>query len=652
MKQTLSLRKLQAFFVHMGIIFFLPTVSVNAQYYDQTPEFLKANSWWALAPGAGLEFVSTSSVTAWTTSIPSQSDEGHAAVCNRYTGDLLFYTNGSTVWDANGQIMPNGSGLLGNGPGYHSCLQGSLIVPFIGDSTKYYLFSLTSDGGVRTDPNTYEKIGSLFYNVVDITLNGGNGDIDINNKNIVLDTNNLSETLIAVPGCNNDIWVLTHSYTKYTQQPNEYKAYHITENGINITPVKSASKVDGLRGTMAISPNRKNLVFAAGLRPELSEFDAVSGVVRNPIPLDLSSTMMMKPYFEPLRSGVFSPDNTKLYIAAIDEDEINGELIQYDISEFDSLKIDASKQVISRTNRRFAQLRLYNDTIWVSDYNRTNQGSGILSRYHRINQPNNLGTACDLELSAFTLFVTARSEASDLGNQVVFPIWYNEPVIIDTLICSGIENGINLKASSTYEGNKYIWNTGDSTASIEIFQKGVYWVEYGMDACRFTDSFIINGSDLFTTITVDEYQLGTTGGPFKSYQWYLNGEPIPGANQATIAVTENGHYTVEVTDDYGCVFRSDVYEVTNVNIHDIQAIAQSVKMYPNPASDRIYISNPHGIVIESVQLTNILGQIVRNYQAEGQKTIQQYALDALPKGMYMVHVVTTKGIVVFKLSVK
>lgn len=42
-----------------------------------------------------------------------QTPEGSASIADRLTGELLFYTDGITVWNANNQPMPNGTGLLG-----------------------------------------------------------------------------------------------------------------------------------------------------------------------------------------------------------------------------------------------------------------------------------------------------------------------------------------------------------------------------------------------------------------------------------------------------------------------------------------------------------------------------------------------------------
>src|SRR5690606_36508749 len=116
-------------------------------------------------------------------------------VSDRNTGDLLFYTNGAKLWNRNHLPMSNGGGLFGNGTQL-STRQGVLIVPFIDDSTKYYVFSLDNvDHSMRinnpsfpfppgsfapqvfVDNNGDTVQGGLFYSVVDMNLNNGLGDV-------------------------------------------------------------------------------------------------------------------------------------------------------------------------------------------------------------------------------------------------------------------------------------------------------------------------------------------------------------------------------------------------------------------------------------------------------------------------------------------
>src|SRR5690606_16487119 len=94
----------------------------------------------------------------------------NASVCDT-NGNLLFYTNGSHAWDSTHTPMPNGVPIHTrpvNTIGLtQACSQGAMIVPFIGDPHRYYIFSHTSPAGS----------GELFYSVVDMRLNNGRGDV-------------------------------------------------------------------------------------------------------------------------------------------------------------------------------------------------------------------------------------------------------------------------------------------------------------------------------------------------------------------------------------------------------------------------------------------------------------------------------------------
>jgi len=93
--------------------------------------------------------------------------EGCSAISDA-NGNLLFYTDGIDVWNKLHFVMPNGSGLMG---GYGSSTQSSLIVPKPNDSLRFYIFTADEDVG----PNGFR------YSEVDITLNGGLGDVTLKN---------------------------------------------------------------------------------------------------------------------------------------------------------------------------------------------------------------------------------------------------------------------------------------------------------------------------------------------------------------------------------------------------------------------------------------------------------------------------------------
>ena len=133
------------------------------------------NTNWVFGYGARVDFSGPVPVTG---SAPISSNEATAIVSDPATGELLFYTDGRRVWNANDQVMPNGDGLLGGV--FNSCTQGALIVPFPCDDERYYLFTLDE---LEVDPADPVADDGLRYSVVDMTLDGGLGDVETSTMN-------------------------------------------------------------------------------------------------------------------------------------------------------------------------------------------------------------------------------------------------------------------------------------------------------------------------------------------------------------------------------------------------------------------------------------------------------------------------------------
>ena len=61
------------------------------------------------------------------------------ATISDINGNLLFYTNGATVWNQSHSIMGNGTGILGGSYGNN----GSIILKKPGSSNLFYLFTFS-----------------------------------------------------------------------------------------------------------------------------------------------------------------------------------------------------------------------------------------------------------------------------------------------------------------------------------------------------------------------------------------------------------------------------------------------------------------------------------------------------------------------------
>ncbi len=615
----------------LSLIYCCPATAQQA--FNKTEAYLNANKVWVFGDSGGLDFRSGVPVSIKTAMIHGTG--GYSSVSDTATGDLLFYSDGTKCWNAQHELMPNGDTLFGNSgtlyltpsgvsPFGRSTMQGSLIVPVIGDTGKYYLFSLNNEGQLR--PN-----GALFYNVIDMSLDNGKGDIVPGMKNILLDSSNLSEAMIAIPGNYCDIWVLVHALDR-TVKSNVYKAYHITAAGIDPVPVTSTGEIGSWVGMMAVSPDRQYIALTgfklgapAGVGGlEVARFDPATGMVSNAIELQTAAFGTF--------ACEFSPDNSKLYVS--DFIFPNMDLVQFDISNYTQMAITASRELIS--SGLFSDMKLYNDTIYV--LSQTAVGSYLSSakaalHISAITHPDVSGTGCN-----FTSNTIAHNFASTITfpNDVALPFsgeTFNTQ-LLDTLHCAGWSQGLTLNPGTALPGAEYTWSNGTDSSSLNVTQAGVYWVRYSDRCVTRTDTFRLAGGTLVQPgITVNGYDLSASQ-PYPAYQWLRNDTVIHGATNRVFTVTENAKYRVAVTDENGCSDTSEVYEVKNVQVAHGLDIPFAV--YPNPSRDYVYIETSQPVNIQ------VLGMDGRLLVADND--VKKVSVQNLSPGVYLLHIRNQAGI--------
>jgi hypothetical protein len=603
----------------------------HGQTYNQLPEFIHANNIWTFADSSGLDF--TNGTPGTPVSSSSYGADGSASACDPVTGDLLFYSDGDKCYTSNNQIMPNGAGILaGDGP------QAVCIVPFINDNSKYYVFTIEG----------YQEVGLegvLRYSVVDMNLNGGQGDVVASQKNVVVPqgSDTLTCAMIAIPGDNCDVWLMTHTFGGSL-----FKAYHITGAGLDTVPVTSVagnldangvvvnfaifSYISGsyFRSLMSVSPDRQYIgissldviAAAVGMAPAdmngmlVCKFNPLTGVVSDAIEVENDVLSM---------GSAFSPDGSKLYLYDLipSVSAASGLLKQYSLSNYDSTAISNSMEIIDTVSGLYANFQLFRDTIFM----KTDQLEGI----SHINSPNLAGTTCDFQLASSNPSTNARA---GLHTEVVYSLPdTNNQRVLDTLICDW-SNALTLVPRISSGDYQYNWNNLSTDSLLPVVQGGTYWVVYN-NGCHYrTDTFHITGSELNPVINVNQFDLSTTM-TYYTYQWLLNGTVIPGATGSVYSVTQNGAYQVIVSDTMGCTDTSDVYEVTNYTGIEEWGLANQIKVYPNPVSDVVYVNAP---VPVRLVLTAVDGRTVK--EVENGSGISVKDLD---EGVYFLKIEDTKG---------
>ena len=135
------------------------------------------------------------------------------------------------------------------------------------------------------------------------------------------------------------------------------------------------------------------------------------------------------------------------------------------------------------------------------------------------------------------------------------------------------------------------------------------------------------------TIIQSGFDLSTQ--TFTSYQWQLNNNDISNSDNQSYTATQNGNYTVVVTDDNGCSNTSGVVNVIGVGILDV--VEFDLHIYPNPTNSTIDIQTE--ATIETIKLYNLQGQVVMNSPSN----TTQIDLSNLAEGAYLIHVKTATG---------
>jgi len=225
----------------------------------------------------------------------------------------------------------------------------------------------------------------MRYSVIDMNLDGGNGDVISSQKNILLFAP-CTEKLAAVNHCNDtSVWVMGHEVNN-----NHFRAYLVTSNGIDTNAVISAigfpnmmNAFAAISGSLNFSSDGKMLTTSSDTslrRVEVCQFNNDLGIVSN-------CNVVAINHFGS-NSVIFSNDNTKLYNGGTQN------LYQYDISIFDSLAIVNSQVLISSIpNKGFRDLQnTSNEKLFIMPFSLGVDDSLI----YKIELPNNSGVGCQL----------------------------------------------------------------------------------------------------------------------------------------------------------------------------------------------------------------------------------------------------------------
>lgn len=500
--------------------------------------------------------------------------EGQSSISDSETGALLFSTDGYNIYNANFQVMQNGSAAgLSN-----SCTQ-TIIIQKPGNSNLFYMFNPDVQAGLVQNIN-YPNAYGINYAEVDMTLDNGLGAV-ISSFNPIKAPGNC-EMLTGVYHANGeDVWLIGHEYGN-----NNFFTFLITNSGISPIPtltsagpvvftfqqdVSGDSNFDAI-GELKASPDGSKLAFTTYQNGFtcLVDFDNATGAITNPIELSVDG----RGY-----GTSFSPDNTKLYFSGIAGLSFNGvddnSIYQFDISSNDPATIQNSRTTIFNYEAGFRSLKLGPDgKIYVARTTNIQLGNGA-SYLGVINEPNNPGLACNYVHDG--VFLNGPYGTWGLNNSIEDLFTCNDFQFTlgpDIVLCPD-ESAV----LSAPEGlASYLWNTGQTTSSITVNQPGTYWVNVSAAAGSASDTvivtnYILQGIDISGPTVAcpgELIELLATEG-FESYLW---------SNEVTTnpVLVNAGEWSVAAIDANGCVnsasYMVNQYPLTLFSITGESAVCQ------------------------------------------------------------------------------
>lgn len=277
---------------HLKYIFFIIFLLPVASYAQ------KETNIWYFGKHAGLDFSSDPPKVLLDGAL--ESHEGSAVMADQ-DGNLLFYTNGETIWNRNHQVMDNGNDL----GGHQSARQSSVIIPAPASDGSFFIFTVDADEN--------QMKNGLRYSIVDLKENGGLGKVL--EKGIQLHapaTEGLSVVGSCIDGEDRDYWVIAASKDK----PGKVYAYKVDSSGVSKEPVISSVPLSTTLNYIKASPSGNKAVLVGQEHngekdPEviITDFDFSSGTFYKPYNISVKKTT----YFNQVE---FSPNGKLLYVSS------------------------------------------------------------------------------------------------------------------------------------------------------------------------------------------------------------------------------------------------------------------------------------------------------------------------------------------------
>ncbi len=579
-----------------------------------------------------------------------------ASISDPSTGKLLFYTDGVKVWNHKHNLMVNGNIPSASPTG------DVVITPMPGSKNKYYLFFIGD-------------IASLQFVVIDMSLQGGDGEVITAAQTV--SSNNVKQVTAIRHKYTQAYWIITHELnsnrfkahlvdaTGVSNQP-IFSAVGLTVN--NYGDMVGSNKGNKLAVTHYVGNDAKAEVF---------DFDRTCGQFSNPVELPKEPVWenAFGIAFSPDDSKLYITFSVQLsqLVQYYGTNYQNNYFIATSQENFNIMRLGPDGKIYIATHdngipgKRIDAILKPNEIATSCDYRTTyfslDDGIGK-SRSAQFELPAFVtGPQANSPIadSIFTVSNTCKGSVTNFSFNTTNPFdslrWIFHDIIpntstlinpsyqfsqagkfkitlhifrcgqdfelVDSIQINDIP-AINFpkdtftctNTSLTLFGpicEKYLWSTGQNSASISTKKTGKIWLVASNGNCSNADTILIkNYPDIITQLgsqyflCEDDHELVTldAGEGFTSYKW----TPTNDTTQ-WIVVKNTGEYFIKVTDNFGCIGNDDtkVKRRCGVQLH--------IPTSFTPNADGINdIFTPVGLDIETYKISiyNRWGQLVFN----------------------------------------
>jgi hypothetical protein len=268
--------------------------------------------------------------------------------------------------------------------------------------------------------------------------------------------------------------------------------------------------------------------------------------------------------------------------------------------------------------------------------------------------------------SGVNIIMTITDSAGCTGQDfitLVDPGPVNPTLTTDSACTSSFDGSVTVSNVPTWYWNEEMVITNSSQIPISNPYNSVPFTENNLQpgnyffkiSHEFTENYLVNscyGCTQYFPFTIGAYsnppapnitQSGDTlfSDMASSYQWFYNGTPIPGAIFQYYVATQNGNYTVVITDANNCYNQSSPYPFIQTGMENSER-RNSVSIFPNPTTGTLTLSNNFTHLLTSIIINSADGRFIKTIINQNSSIINIDVSD-LSAGIYFLDCVGEKG---------